>query len=98
MANKAIKFEMVVSDEMISRWCAVKGYGSNSPMPMASQAETETEAQFFERIVKAELMNICVLPIQNAIYQQVNQAAQEQIEDLRASAEKAMSVTITELK
>ena len=93
----SINFKMEVSEEMVAKWSALKGYGANPmmPPPPGGQANMqETEMQFFERTVKQELLNICINPLQNAIYQQANSTAQQEIEALRAASEAAMQLTV----
>jgi hypothetical protein len=100
MANKLVKFEMEVSPEWIERWCAVKGYQSTINQMGLNGQETvpnpESQEQFFERVGLQELKNVCILPIQNDIYQRVNQTAQTEIEALRVAADNAIVFTVTE--
>lgn len=97
-----IAFDMTVSEEMVEKWCDAKGYNMQMPAPPmpagAEPAKKETKAQFFQRTVKQDLLNISIAPIQQAIYMQSNQVTQKSISDLRVAAEEAMVLEIEEFE
>lgn len=101
-----VSFDMSVSKEMMSKWCALKGYGMTPQIPTNPNQDTpediETELDFFQRTVKKELMNICITPMETAIYKQANdfahQSAQKNIEELKMAAETAMILTVEDEK
>ena len=94
-----INFNMTVSAEMLSKWCAVKGYqaqitGLNEKAELDTVDNPESEIQFFQRVAKIDLLGICVEPLENMIKRIATATAEVEVSTLRDAASEAMTLTV----
>lgn len=99
--NKMYKLnlELVIRPEFLTEWCLIKGYQEKiNSIDLYGKSEEidnpETKEDFFIKLIKQELLNVAVYPIQNAIIQEANQIAQRQNEEIKQMAEESLKIDL----
>ena len=97
-----VNLKMRVSDEFLQMWCVAKGYQAAIVSPTIEggtevTANSETPTQYFERVAKQELLDVCTVPIKNMVFDTAAQQAQAQSDMIRGLADESMHLSIEDL-
>ncbi len=98
--TKLISIEIPVSLEYRILWCKAKGYSDKTETFNATTGlqeiinNPETMEQFFERVLKQELLNMAIQPINSLIYQQINKEAEAKIKAINDETNTNLKITL----